>query len=369
MTDMTHADPDGRRQLKRWQVIGACVLVCTVAAILVSYGAAASYQSLSHLAAAKSVPLPRLNPIGLDGGLVGIVALDIILTWAWHPIGWLRFTARLFAAGTLAANAAAGWPDPIGVFLRIFAPALVVIISEAVRTVLLDRAREGRDAIPLARWILAPLPTFRLWRRMVLGNLTDYPRAVELEAARLHARDLIRAASESDRTLAIPAALHRSIRTGRLPASVVAAVDSGLRFGGASQWEPEVASWVTSRLTLSDRLAAQLRDERNAIAAPVPGAAPEPIAGDVPDVPQEVIPEAPPAPIRKPSAAAVKKMSGTDLAPYVETLLDRPGGVTLAWLMKHLHVGEPKAREALRIAKGDGPQADVIDLVRTAAEA
>ena len=173
-----------KRALSKGQLATVTTVIAAVAAILVSYGAAGSYDGLWHLAATHHVPLPRLVPLGLDGGLIGVILLDITLTWAGRPLAWLRFAARVFALGTLAANAAAGWPDPVAVFLRIFAPALIVVITEAIRTVLLDRVREDRDPVPLARWILAPLPTFRLWRRMILWRVSDYGAAVDMEISR-----------------------------------------------------------------------------------------------------------------------------------------------------------------------------------------
>jgi Protein of unknown function (DUF2637) len=185
MSDMsTHArtGPDS------WQkaAIGGTVIV-TVVLVLLAYGIAGSYESLSHLAVANHVPLPRFAPVGLDGGLIGVISLDITLTWTGRSIGWLRQTARLFALGTVAANAWAGWPDPVGVFMRIFAPLLIVIISEALRTVLLRKARGTDDPVPAARWLLAPWPTFRLWRRMKLWQIASYSAAVDMELSRLHA--------------------------------------------------------------------------------------------------------------------------------------------------------------------------------------
>ena len=175
------------RNLAKWQLALVVTGVTVVALVLAAYAAAGSYDSLWHLAQAHGVPLPRLNPVGLDGGLVGVILLSVGLTWAGHPIGWLRQAARLFAFGTVAANAAAGWPDPVGVFLRIFAPLLLVLISEAVHSVLLARSGEHRDPIPFMRWVLAPPSTFRLWRRMVLWRVHSYAEAVEMELSRLRA--------------------------------------------------------------------------------------------------------------------------------------------------------------------------------------
>lgn len=170
--------------------IGTAVPVALVSLVtlgLAAYAAAASYESVSQLAAAHAVPLPRLNPAGIDGGLAGVIGVDILLTWRGRPVGWLRAAARLFAAGTVAANVMAGWPDPAGVGLRVAAPVLIVVLTEAARTVLLHRAATAGEAIPAARWLLAPWQTFTLWRRMRLWGMTSYPEAVRLDLARRRA--------------------------------------------------------------------------------------------------------------------------------------------------------------------------------------
>lgn len=56
---------------------------------------------------------------------------------------------------------------------------------------------------------------------------------------------------------------------------------------------------------------------------------------------------------RKPTKAQAKKMSGTDLAAYVGTMLEASPGLTQQAVMGELHVGIGKAREALRVAKRD----------------
>lgn len=172
-----------------WRAVTVAAFAFLIAAGLAAYAAAASYESVSSLAAAHHVPLPYLNPVGIDGGLFGVIALDIALTWMGQPIGWLRLAARLFAAGTVAANFAAGWPDTAGATLRVAAPVLFVIIAEVARTRLLraHRAQRGKTGVPARRWLLAPGPTFRLWRRMQLWDIADYAAAVDMELSRLHA--------------------------------------------------------------------------------------------------------------------------------------------------------------------------------------
>lgn len=75
-----------------------------------------SYQTVSGLAKRREIPLAWLVPVGIDGGLIGVVVLDLVLSWIGQPIGWLRQFVQVLTVGTVAANAAAGWPDlcPLG---------------------------------------------------------------------------------------------------------------------------------------------------------------------------------------------------------------------------------------------------------------
>jgi hypothetical protein len=192
MTDMTaHArtyryPQHQKRVMKPWQIRTVAILVAAIAVALAVYAAAASYESVSHLAASRGVPLPQLNPLGIDGGLAGVILFSIALYWVGTPIRWLRFIARLFAAGTIAANAAAGWPDPVSVGLRIAAPVLFIVLVEATYSLLVRRDEET-EGIPVSRWLLAPRSTFGMWRRMKLWRIRSYARALDLELARRQA--------------------------------------------------------------------------------------------------------------------------------------------------------------------------------------
>lgn len=45
-----------------------------------------------------------------------------------------------------------------------------------------DKHMEG---VRLSRWLLSPVPTFRLWRRMKLWELRSYDHVIKLERDRL----------------------------------------------------------------------------------------------------------------------------------------------------------------------------------------
>jgi Protein of unknown function (DUF2637) len=86
---------------------GQRAAVGTAAALglgLAAYGVAGSYQTVCGLAARRGVPLALLVPVGIDGGLIGVVVLDLVLSWIGQPIGWLRQFARVLTVGTVAAN-------------------------------------------------------------------------------------------------------------------------------------------------------------------------------------------------------------------------------------------------------------------------
>ena len=110
---------------------GAVGISITLGLMLAAYGMAGSYETVSDLARREGVPLPELVPVGIDGGIVGVVVLDLVFTWTGQPLGWLRQLVRLLTIGTVVANAAAGWPDPIAVGLHTAAPLMLLTMVEA----------------------------------------------------------------------------------------------------------------------------------------------------------------------------------------------------------------------------------------------
>ncbi|MFE9256561.1 DUF2637 domain-containing protein [Streptomyces sp. NPDC006879] len=116
-------------------------------------------------------------------------ALDLLLTWIRIPFPLLRQTAWLLTAATIAFNGAAAWPDPLGVGMHGVIPILFVVTVEAARhavgriaDITADRHMEG---VRITRWLLSPVPTFKLWRRMKLWELRSYEQAVGMEQDRL----------------------------------------------------------------------------------------------------------------------------------------------------------------------------------------
>ncbi|MET9607025.1 DUF2637 domain-containing protein [Streptomyces sp. NPDC006512] len=160
------------------------------AVIIAGIGFAGSYAAVRALAVQKGFGgFSLVFPIGIDAGICVLLALDLLLTWMRIPFPLLRQTAWLLTAATIAFNGAAAWPDPLGVGMHAVIPILFVVTVEAARhavgriaDITADRHMEG---VRITRWLLSPVPTFKLWRRMKLWELRSYDQAVTMEQDRL----------------------------------------------------------------------------------------------------------------------------------------------------------------------------------------
>ncbi|MDQ0582660.1 DUF2637 domain-containing protein [Streptomyces rishiriensis] len=165
-------------------------VVVAGAVVIAGIGFAGSYAAVRELALEKGFGnFSYVFPIGIDAGICVLLALDLLLTWIRIPFPLLRQTAWLLTAATIAFNGAAAWPDPLGTGMHAVIPILFVVSVEAARhaigriaDITADKHMEG---VRLTRWLLSPLPTFLLWRRMKLWELRSYEQVIKLEQERL----------------------------------------------------------------------------------------------------------------------------------------------------------------------------------------
>jgi hypothetical protein len=173
-------------------------VVIAGAVVIAAIGFAGSYAAVKELAFQKGFGnFSYVFPIGIDAGICVLLALDLLLTWIRIPFPMLRQTAWLLTAATIAFNGAAAWPDPLGVGMHAIIPVLFVVAVEAARhaigriaDITADKHMEG---VRLTRWLLSPVPTFLLWRRMKLWELRSYEEVIKLEQERLVYRTRLRA--------------------------------------------------------------------------------------------------------------------------------------------------------------------------------
>ncbi|UED84930.1 DUF2637 domain-containing protein [Streptomyces profundus] len=165
-------------------------IVLAGAVVIATIGFVGSYAAVRDLAERKGFgDFAPFFPIGVDAGIVVLLSLDLLLTWLRIPFPLLRQSAWLLTAATIAFNGASAWGDPLGVGMHAIIPVLFVITVEAARhaigrvaDITADRHMEG---VRMWRWVLSPIPTFRLWRRMKLWELRSYQEVIGMERDRL----------------------------------------------------------------------------------------------------------------------------------------------------------------------------------------
>ncbi|MEV0469044.1 DUF2637 domain-containing protein [Streptomyces prunicolor] len=173
-------------------------------AILAGIGFTGSYNALQTLGQDHGLGwFSHAFPIGVDAGIVVLLALDMLLAWKRTPWPMLRLLAHLFTAATIVFNAASSpgpiAADPIGAGLHGIIPIMFVASVEAARRMIRKIAalEDGTESagIPVARWFLAPIATPLLWRRMKLWDVPTYGEAVireqSLKVYRVLLEDLV----------------------------------------------------------------------------------------------------------------------------------------------------------------------------------
>jgi hypothetical protein len=126
-------------------------------------------------------------PVAIDVAILVFSAADLLLSYWRMAKPSMRLIPWAFTAATIWLNWQAGGPVPIRI-AHAAMPALWVLFCEyarhvlAARVGLIDGAR--MEKVRRSRWLLAPISTARLRRRMILWEITSYRRALELEAER-----------------------------------------------------------------------------------------------------------------------------------------------------------------------------------------
>ncbi|MFH9692655.1 DUF2637 domain-containing protein [Streptomyces globisporus] len=344
-------------------------LVGTVAAgavLIAAIGFVGSYAAVRQLAEQKQFgDFAMAFPIGIDIGIVVLLALDLLLAWLRMPYPLLRHTAWLLTAATIAFNGAAAWPDPVGTAMHAVIPMLFVVVVEAARNAvgrIADiTADKHMDGVRLTRWLLSPIPTFRLWRRMKLWEIRSYEQMIRLEQDRLAYR--ARLQSEHGRLWRWRAPVKdrlqlRLARYGQpLPAAAAVQPPAAAEFDQAAA-EAVALAPPTAALAL---MAAQPQPDTPAAAAvqPTPPAQPQP-TGWAPSrtLVLDLAPMQPPSP-EVTAAAQPKPQPAAPAAARVsdEPLIERAvalaatGPLTGRRLQRELGIGQRRAPRILAAAE------------------
>ncbi|WP_259465242.1 DUF2637 domain-containing protein [Streptomyces sp. TLI_171] len=151
-------------------------------------GFAMSYDTLRHVAQRDwgfSEGLAHWFPVGVDASIVAFLALDLYMIRKGTPWSALRLAAHVMTAATIWFNAAAEGSildNPVRAVAHGVMPALFVVGVEAARRLVIRKAKleagTASDGIPPQRWVLSPLKSGRMFRRMRLYDVRSYPEMV-----------------------------------------------------------------------------------------------------------------------------------------------------------------------------------------------
>lgn len=340
-----------------------------------------SYQNLSQAAAHHGWHTPWALPLIIDAGIPTYIIIDYLLvalgcrSWLARSIAWLFALLTVYLNGAVTPATSLQWR-----VAAMAAPSAWVLGIEVIRLlwrVLAKGEVARREGIPVERWLANPFTAAMLARRKALLGVGPWALMNAIEDARVFLRDAVAAVRRKRPDLPVPLSVSRAMRTGRFPGEVRAAIEQGVKDGGAAHWEPVTAGWLTSRMGLTETLAeaisnppriqGQTRSEHQVPGGP--GEAPEggsetpsrtqaetpSQTGSEPD-PQTRSERAPRKRRQTRSgyqltAAQSRSMTTEDLASHVLALWEEKPGAGRDTVMSELHIGKPKAVEAMAIAR------------------
>lgn len=158
-------------------------------------GLVASFDTVSAAGARWGFATPEMLPIGIDAAIPAFTLVNLLLIRMDMPLSWVRFVPWFLTGVTCWLNVAAG-QSLSAKLAHGTMPLLWVVLSEVAAHVYASRigAVTGRrmEKIRRSRWLLAPLSTFALWRRMTLWEVTSYSEALGKERERQLARAQLR---------------------------------------------------------------------------------------------------------------------------------------------------------------------------------
>jgi hypothetical protein len=171
--------------MDRRAVKAVAMVVTPMALGLAVLGGLGSFATVRRAAEPYFGDLAWIVPIGMDVGILILLAWDLLMEYldlAWPVLRWVAWG---YIAATIAVNVDAARGDLAGSVMHAAMPVLFITVVEGVRHLIRRSvglaAGTRRERIPMARWFLAPLSSGLLFRRMVLWNVLAYSRGLHLE--------------------------------------------------------------------------------------------------------------------------------------------------------------------------------------------
>ncbi|MFF3127843.1 DUF2637 domain-containing protein [Streptomyces sp. NPDC057908] len=163
------------------ELVGVIAIVLAAATVS-TLGLLSSYTALETKAAGWGWEWPWLLPVGIDVAIPAFTGASLVLIRMGMELRWIRWVPRALTAVTVYLN----WNASDSTAGRLGHAALTllwVIFSEIASHVYATRigavtGKKRMETVRRSRWILAPIPTARLRRRMILWEITSYEEAL-----------------------------------------------------------------------------------------------------------------------------------------------------------------------------------------------
>ena len=203
------------------------VAIGVMAALIALGGMVLSFRAVSsEMVPAFGTRWAWLVPIVVDLTVFVFSGVDLVLSRLdmGHPLA--RWTVYGATAGTVWLNYSAGG-NAAGRSAHVLMPSIWVVFVELMRHVVRRQTNLAtsslREPIPAARWLLSPLPTFLLFRRMALWRVNSYRVALAMERNRLGAVATAREIAGRAWRWRVSPLLRLQINLGEADAAAVAA--------------------------------------------------------------------------------------------------------------------------------------------------
>ncbi|MET7563738.1 DUF2637 domain-containing protein [Streptomyces sp. NPDC005479] len=164
------------------QELVGVVAIVLAAATVSTLGLLSSYTALETKAVGWGWEWPWLLPVGIDVAIPAFTGASLVLIRMGMELRWIRWVPRALTAVTVYLN----WNASDSTSGRLGHAALTllwVIFSEIASHVYATRigavtGKKRMETVRRSRWLLAPIPTARLRRRMILWEITSYEEAL-----------------------------------------------------------------------------------------------------------------------------------------------------------------------------------------------
>ncbi|MFE3644882.1 DUF2637 domain-containing protein [Streptomyces sp. NPDC059169] len=272
----------GAPPLTRWERFGAA-LTALFAVAVGALGFYASFDAVSLKAESWGFDDPWVLPVSIDSAIPVFTAANLYLIRMDMALAWVRFVPWALSLITCALNVAAGnslWAKVAHGAISLLWVGVSEIAAHvyAVRIGAATGRRRRLDKVRWKRWLLAPWPTFTLWRRMNLWELESYDTVLNLEQERLVYEAKLRGRFGRAWRRKAPVEALLPLRLARNGIPLAETAEAGLAAAGIDTAAALPAPAVPVAKPLAPAPAVQTAPRRVTATVPAPAPAPAPAA-------------------------------------------------------------------------------------------